>query len=93
MQSRQIMAFWDATIRHRPAHPYAAKLTPSGFVVYACMILVLLYAAVKYQIESHSAVGTFLHKPGGVVIRDTQFPAEACCQVISRVCSGLPDWS
>jgi ATP-dependent Clp protease adapter protein ClpS len=55
-------------LRHRLAHPYAAKLTPSGLVVYACMILVLLYAAVKYQIESHSAVGTFLHKPGGVVI-------------------------
>ena len=55
-------------LRHRPAHPYAAKLTPSGLIVCACMILILLYAAVKYQIESHSAVGTLLHKPGGVVI-------------------------
>ncbi len=55
-------------LRHRPAHPYTAKLTPSGLVVYACMILILLYAAVKYQVESHSAVGTLLHKPGGVVI-------------------------
>jgi hypothetical protein len=55
-------------LRNRPAHPYAAKITPWGLVVYACVMLVLLYACVKYQIQPDSAVGTLLHKPGGVVI-------------------------
>jgi ATP-dependent Clp protease adapter protein ClpS len=55
-------------LRNKPAHPYAAKITPWGLVVYACMTVVLLYGCVKYQIQPDSAVGTLLHKPGGVII-------------------------
>jgi ATP-dependent Clp protease adaptor protein ClpS len=55
-------------LRSSPAHPYAVKVTPWGFVVTACTTLVLLYGAVEYQLEPDSALGAFLHEPGGVVM-------------------------
>jgi ATP-dependent Clp protease adapter protein ClpS len=55
-------------LRKTPANPYAAKITPWGFAVYACMTLILLYGCVTYQLNPDSALGTLLHKPGGVVI-------------------------
>jgi ATP-dependent Clp protease adaptor protein ClpS len=51
-----------------PANAYAAKITPWGFAVYACMTLTLLYEGVTYHLNPDSALGTLLHKPGGVVI-------------------------
>ena len=55
-------------LRNSPNNPFAVKITPWGFVVYACMVLLLLYGAVEYHLSPDSAVGALLHRPGGVVI-------------------------
>ena len=55
-------------LRNSPNSPFAVKITRWGFLVYACMTLMLFYGAVEYHIRPDSAVGAFLHQPSGIVI-------------------------
>jgi ATP-dependent Clp protease adapter protein ClpS len=77
-------------LRNRPAHPYAAKITPWGFLVYTGMTLVLLYACVIYQLRPDSAVGAVLHKPGGVVIGLAVMVLAASCVEMFLRSTGRP---
>jgi hypothetical protein len=52
----------------RPAHPYAAGITPTGFVFYGYQALVLLIFAAANKLEPDGALGGFLHTPGGLVV-------------------------
>ena len=55
-------------LRNRSAHPFAAKITGSGLVLYAVLTLALLGIPLTYELRPNSAFGVFFHEPGGVLI-------------------------
>jgi len=54
-------------LRHHPSAEATAQLTPTGYALYGCFVLVLLVFAAAHELESTGPLGAFLHRPGGAL--------------------------
>ena len=53
-------------LQKHPSHPYAATISPSGFIIYACLVVVFVSLTAVFQLQPNSRIAAFLREHGGL---------------------------